>query len=136
MLFKFNSGHDQEAKNLYLLVRVPRPRLLRFLESGEITSLFPFRKAGHTNPIPFPVRVNCSVTIEATQSLRLGTVSDNFQLSVVISFVVVFTATIVVLFFSRFFPNWPFQSFLRNVTSQFEFLKIKISRIFWPSRFV
>ena len=49
-------------------------------ESGEITLLFPFRKAGLTVPTPFTVGVNGSETIVATQSLQLGAVSNNFQL--------------------------------------------------------
>ena len=36
-------------------------------------------KAGHAIPTPFLVRVNCSVTIVAAQSLKLGAVSDNSQ---------------------------------------------------------
>ena len=79
MLIKLILGHEQ-AKSLYRSVLV--------LESGEITSLFLLRSLD---------------TPSQTQSLQLGTVSDNFQLSVVISFVVVFTATIIVQLFSRFF---------------------------------
>ena len=42
-------------------------------------ALISFRKAGHVVPTPFLVRVNCSVTIVAAQSLQLGEVPDNFH---------------------------------------------------------
>ena len=41
--------------------------------------LISFRKAVHVVPTPFLVRVNCSVTIVAAQSLQLGEVPDNFH---------------------------------------------------------
>ena len=79
MLIKFNLGHDQEAKSLYIYqfefwARDP-------LDSGirENNVLIDLRKAGHAVPTPFLVRVNCSVTIVAAQSLQLGAVFDNFQ---------------------------------------------------------
>ena len=69
--------------------------------------LFSFRKAGHAVPTPFTVCVKWSVTIVATQSLQIGAVSDNFQLSELsISFVVIPTATIVVLFFFLVFLEY------------------------------
>ena len=100
MLFKFNSRHSQEAKNSYKTVKVQVSRPLRIPEPGEITSLFPLRKAGHTVPTPFTVGVNGSVTIVATQSLQLGAVSDNFQLYFL--FLVVVSIAIIVVVVSLF----------------------------------
>ena len=106
MLFKFNSGHSQEAKNSYKTVKVQVSRPLRIPESGEITSVFPLRKAGSTVPTPFTVVVNGSVTIVATQSLQLGAVQLYFSImSSIISsciflfLVVVSIAAIVVVVF-------------------------------------
>ena len=74
MLIKFNSEHDQEAKSSYKMVQVQVSSPHQIPESGEITPLFPFRKAEFTIPLPFNVGMNGLVTIVATQSLQLGAV--------------------------------------------------------------
>ena len=128
MLNKFNSRHNREAKSLYKMIQVPVPRLLRILESGEITTLSSFRRAAFP---PFTVVVNGLATIVAAQSLQLGTVSANsavFFDSDIYFLVVIFVATIVVLNFSGF-PKWRFLPFLGSATSQFEFLKFQNARI-------
>ena len=124
MLINFNSGHDQEAKNLYKNSFSSPPETPPVSGIRGNNALISFRKAGHAVPTPFPVRVNCSVTIVATQSLQIGAISDNFQLYVLISFVGVSTATIVIVFFFCFFSRMAVSAFLSNVTSKFEILKI------------
>ena len=98
MLIKFKSGHDREAKNSYKSIKVSVPRPLRILASGEITLLFPLRKAEFTVPPPFTVAVNSFVTIVATQSLQSGKASDNTQ-SYFLFLVVVSIATFVAVVF-------------------------------------
>ena len=69
--------------------------------------------------------MNGLATIVAAQSLQLGMVSANSSVFVDSDFLVVmFVATIVVLIFSGFLPKWPILTFLRNMTSYFEILKI------------
>ena len=74
--------------------------------------------------------MNGLATIVATQSLQLGAVSANSGvrsiLVVVFStiIVVIAVATIVVLFYFAFLPKWPILTFLRNMTSSFEILRI------------
>ena len=98
------------------------------------TDIF-LRKAGHVVPTPFLVRVNCSVTIIAAQSLQLRAVSDNFQFYFILPL------------FSRncFHCNFccsvsPFQCVrnikrLRVVHDQIEILKINSSIKTDPTRF-
>ena len=111
MLIKFNSGHDQEAKSSYKMVRVQVSRPLRIPESEEITPLFPLRKAEFTIPPPFNVGMSGLVTIVATQPLHFGAVFANtllnFLLSVVVSLatIVVVVATLVVVVFYFWFPS-------------------------------
>ena len=96
--------HDQEAKSSYKTVHFQVSRPLRIPESGEITLLFPFRKAEFTVPPPFTVGVNGFVTIVATQSLQLGAVSAN-NLSYFLFIVVVSIATLVVVVFLFWFTS-------------------------------
>ena len=132
MLIKFNSEHDQEAKSSYKMVQVQVSRPLQIPESGEITPLFPLLKAEFTIPLPFTVGMNGLVTIVATQSLQLGAVFANTLL-----YFFTFRRS-----FSRnyrfccpnsrcgcvcvfgFLPKMAVRSFLGNMTSSFEILKI------------
>ena len=81
---------------------------------------------------PFTIVRNGLATIVATQKLQLGTVSAIPAIcccfSITIS-VVIAIATNVVVFFFSFFTKWPFLTFLRNMTSYFEFLKFQNTRI-------
>ena len=113
------------------MVQVQVSRPLRIPETGEITPLFPLRKAEFTIPPPFTVGVNGLVTIVATQSLKLGAVFANtllsFLLSVVVSLgtivVVVATLVVVVLYFwfssknGRFVVSRKYDVIIRNFKS-------------------
>ena len=124
MLNKFNSGHNREAKSLYKMISVQVPRPLQIPESGEITPLSSFRKAVF---LPFTVVVNGLATIVATQLLQLGAVSAN-----TLSYLRLFSQLSLLLplqllllrLNSEFLPKWPFLTFLRNMTSSLEILKI------------
>ena len=90
--------------------------------------LFPFWKTVHTVPTPFTVCVNCSVTIVATQSLQLGTVSDNFQLYLVISRSCFYRNYCCCVFFLLFLKN---DRFNFSVTSSIKFFeKLKFPESF------
>ena len=128
MLYKFNSRHNREAKNLYKTVSVQITRPLRIPESGETTTLSSFRKAVF---LPFTFDVNGLATIVATQSLQLRTVSANSAIRCCFSIAIlvfITIATIVVLIFFGFLPKWRFLPFFRSATSQFEFLKFQNTR--------
>ena len=97
MLIKFNSGHDQEAKSSYKMVKVQVSTPLRIPESEEIAPLFPLRKAEFTIPPPFTVGVNGLVMTVATQSLQFGAVFANTLLYFLLSFVVSLAIIVVVV---------------------------------------
>ena len=124
MLNKFNSGHNREAKSLYKRISVQVPRPLRIPESGEITPLSSFRKAVFLH---FTVVVNGLATIVETQSLQLE------RSLLILLFVVAFLSQFSLLsplqllllcLNSGFLPKSPILTFLKNMTSSFDILKV------------